>query len=255
MRTYPFLNIAGIPLKLDSEDRVLPESFEKFIEINKKLNGCVWHIESKKLASLKRRSNQLSFYFDDLVFFDIKKRKIICSNSNIFDSRFITYIYSQILALNKGLLLHAACIIRDRKSYLFLGASGEGKSTIAKLSRRHKVLGDDVIAVRKIATNYHAFSTPWQQSHLENLNNNTSTEIKAIFFIKKSKRISFKPVRQEEALVRILSRHTHFLQYTKMPMIKKLFSTAFDFVKSIPSYEMEFRKDKDFWPELERAIT
>jgi hypothetical protein len=43
-----------------------------------------------------------------------------------------------------GMLIHAACIERDGRAYVFFGQSGAGKSTLAALSRRGRVLTDDL---------------------------------------------------------------------------------------------------------------
>jgi len=203
-----------------------------------------------------------SFYLNVPTFIDIKKKRITRFHlgkrnggyRKNFKSKFISYAYSQLLALNKGLLLHAAAVIKNKKAYLFFGASGKGKSTIAQLCRRYKVLGDDVIAIRKNSTGYYAFSTPWRQKPFIRVDKYISARIEAVFFLKKSKRICFRPIRQEEALIRILSHYIHFFICTESPLIEKIFFTSADFIKGVPAYEMEFRKDKDFWPKLEEVL-
>jgi len=175
---------------------------------------------------------------------------------NIYSySRLISYAFSKLLALNKGMLLHAAAVVKDGKAFLFFGVQGAGKSTIARLSKRYKVLGDDIIAVRKAGNHYYAFSTPWKQSSFIRPGRGAKGEIAAIFFIKKSDRISFKSLQPEHALMRMLSSHIHFLIYTKRSLAKKIFFTAADFTKRIPAYEMEFEKTRDFWRELDKEIS
>ncbi|MBL7196654.1 MAG: hypothetical protein ISS47_00995 [Candidatus Omnitrophica bacterium] len=301
------LNIAGILLQLDCEDRTsLTDSFRGFIHNHRKSSRKIWHLKSigvdkrssyrentkidKKILNIKKRfesikglnkdwskdkqklrsfniSNRypllnLSFYFGAPTFIDIKKKRITLFYLNkmkenyrkSFDSRFISYAYSQLLALNKGLLLHATAVIKNKKAYLFFGASGKGKSTVAQLCRRYKVLGDDIIAIRKNNTGYYAFSTPWKQKPFIKPDKYISARIEAVFFLKKSKMISFRPLREEDALIRVLSHHIHFFIYTESPLIEKIFFTSADFIKGIPSYEMEFRKDKSFWAKLEKVL-
>mgnify|MGYP001587956919 FL=1 len=79
-------------------------------------------------------------------------------------------------------------------------------------------------------------------------------KVSAVFFLNKSDRIHFSPLKKEDALARILNWHLHFLVYTKRPMIDKLFFTAARLVKDIPAYEMEFERKGDFWRRLEEAI-
>ena len=170
------------------------------------------------------------------------------------NSKFVSYLYSQSLASNNGMLLHAASVVKDKKAFLFLGVSGAGKSTIAALSKRHNVLGDDVIAVRKRYGDYYAFQTPWKQQPFIKIRKPGKGKIVAIFFIKKSNRVFFEALSPENALVNILSNHVHFLVCTPRPLAERLFSAACDFVKRVPAYKMEFKKETDFWKELEEKV-
>jgi hypothetical protein len=47
-------------------------------------------------------------------------------------------------ATRGGLLMHAASIERDGRAWIFFGQSGAGKSTLAALSRRGRVISDDL---------------------------------------------------------------------------------------------------------------
>ncbi len=159
------------------------------------------------------------------------------------------------LALNNGMLLHASAVVKGGKTFLFLGVSGAGKSTIAALSRKYTVLGDDIIAIRKCGRHYYAFQTPWRQQPFIKLKRGLKGKAAAIFFIKKSNRVSFRYLPPEKALANILSNHIHFLAATGDEPLKKIFSTACDLVKNIPAYEMEFVKERSFWPGLEEKIS
>jgi hypothetical protein len=46
-----------------------------------------------------------------------------------------------------GRLVHAAGVIREGRGFLFVGHSGAGKSTIARLSADHHVLNDEIIMI------------------------------------------------------------------------------------------------------------
>jgi hypothetical protein len=253
-----------------------------FSEENKRINHKILRLK-QRFARFKGRSldwrlkkdnlltwdippsyplSAFSFYANQPVFIDKKNRRINhfyysiqpALSGNYFHGHLINYAYAQLLALNQGMLLHAAGVVKDKLAYLFLGHSGEGKSTVARLSRHYQVLGDDEIAVKKRGSFYLAFATPWKQASFIKLHNRLPARIRALFFLKKSKRVSFKPISPQEAMVRILMHHTHFLMDTEMPPIRYLFATCADLVKSVPAYLMEFRKNKNFWPELEKAI-
>jgi hypothetical protein len=57
-------------------------------------------------------------------------------------------VYFHGLLQQRGVLLHAAGVVRDGEAFLFPGVSGTGKSTIARLSRGLAVLSDENVPVR-----------------------------------------------------------------------------------------------------------
>jgi len=69
------------------------------------------------------------------------------------------------LALGEGVELHALGLVdRDGRGYLFLGHSGAGKSTTARLWMAEpgvKLLSDDRIILRKQEGNFWMHGTPW----------------------------------------------------------------------------------------------
>lgn len=68
-----------------------------------------------------------------------------------------------LLSRGKGLLFHACGVDDNGKGYLFLGNSGDGKSTTAKLCFDHglTVLNDDRIVVRQEEGKFWMYGTPW----------------------------------------------------------------------------------------------
>jgi len=172
-----------------------------------------------------------------------------------FNDRIVSYAYSQLLAVNGGLLLHAAAVTKGKRTFLFFAASDGGKSTVAAISKSHEVLSDDVVAVRKVKGAFYAFPTPWRQSGFVGKDLTAKGKIRAIFFIKKSKRIHFTPLSGARALANILSGQIHFFSYTSQPLIKEIFFTAAGLVKRVKAYEMEFTKAGDFWPKLEDCLS
>lgn len=227
------INIAGLPLAVKNRRDILQKTiFEKFLDKNKKSSGNTRHFNTIPPKYPVNKENSIRFHFP-----------------------IISYTYSQLLASNSGMLLHAAAVIKEKKAFLFLGVGGAGKSTIAGLSKRYKILGDDIIAVRKKGGRYYAFSTPWKQAPFIKPDRHIKGGISAVFFIKKSDKISFRLLQPECALMRILSSHIHFLVYTKRSLTKKIFFTAADFTKKIPAYEMKFEKTRNFWRELDKEIS
>jgi hypothetical protein len=67
------------------------------------------------------------------------------------------------LAREGGLLLHAAGVLTEREGWVFTGASGAGKSTIADFyaTRGARVLSDERIILRTVEGSIQVFGTPW----------------------------------------------------------------------------------------------
>ena len=258
------MNVAEIPLKVRYKGS--PRSCHTFKKFTLKADAPLknaWSLNSidiNKKSCRKRSSPDIrSFFFDDPVRIDLKNRKITHFDSNdttspVFNDRLIAYAYSQALASETGILLHAAAVVNNRRAFLFLGRSGDGKSTAAALSRKHKVIGDDVIALRKSGSSYYVFPTMWKQMLFAKDAQRARAKVAALFFIQKSDRVSFKPLPPEEAFKRLLYSHIHFITYTQRPLLDNIFLTASGLVRDIPAYNMEFTRDGDFWPDLEDAV-
>ena len=73
--------------------------------------------------------------------------------------------FAQAVILRDGISIHASAVAADGKAFLFLGKSGTGKSTHARMWLRNiqgsHLLNDDNPAIRLIDGKPVAFGTPW----------------------------------------------------------------------------------------------
>src|SRR6202020_755692 len=63
-----------------------------------------------------------------------------------------------------GLLLHASSVLSKGRAYAFVGPSGAGKTTMARLAAPRPVLSDEVTALRPSASSgapFDCFPTPF----------------------------------------------------------------------------------------------
>ncbi len=91
-----------------------------------------------------------------------------------------------LLALDDGVVLHAAAAVIDGAAHVFVGRSGVGKSTVArKLERHGAILSDERVIMRRSASGYQAWGTPWASSLGAALNE--SAPLVALYLIAQSK--------------------------------------------------------------------
>ena len=147
-----------------------------------------------------------------------------------------------LLSRNKGALLHA-CGIYDRGSgYLFLGHSGHGKSTIAKIWFDNKsiVLNDDRIIIREKNGAVWIYGTPWHGEYKEC--SLKGLPINKMFFLRHGGKNSIIPIKGTDAVSRLLTRSFPPLWDKKgMDYTLGLFDRI---ANKLPCYELDFLPDK-----------
>ncbi|MDR0430645.1 MAG: hypothetical protein LBH58_09250 [Tannerellaceae bacterium] len=101
---------------------------------------------------------------DDITITHFPKRKLTrCylseSKTRLFKAQrprltcYIFFLLHSILSMHGKYCLHSSCIAKDKHAYLFLGKSGEGKSTISYLLARqgYEYMGDDLVFISEDA--------------------------------------------------------------------------------------------------------
>ena len=75
--------------------------------------------------------------------------------------RAVRFAYAAFAPVRDGLLLHASAVATLKGAVAFAGASGAGKSTVARLFPADSLLSDDTIVVRRSAGKWLAWATPF----------------------------------------------------------------------------------------------
>ncbi len=149
-----------------------------------------------------------------------------------------------ILILSRGRgLLHHACAIDDRGSgYLFVGNSGQGKSTMARAwsEAGASVLNDDRVVVRGKEELFWMYGTPWHGDFHKF--SSKGLPISKIFFLYPDKENRLIPHGGAKAVSMLLTRSFPPL-WDEEGMI---FTTGFchRLVRAVPCYELHFRQDQ-----------
>ena len=103
----------------------------------------------------------------------------------------------RVFGFNQGCLLHSTGLIFKDNGYLFIGHSGAGKTTIARIMKNDAtVLCDDRNIIRKIKNQYRLYGT-WRHSDFTKVSS-LSAPLKGIFFLKQSQSNYIKPIKDNK---------------------------------------------------------
>lgn len=108
--------------------------------------GKDWDLEENPNCVIEQRENLEVALQRDFIGIDDGTRVLTCLESTHGDGIFniLRWLLPRRMIKKGSFLLHSSCVIDDGKAYFFLGHSGAGKSTMAKLGGERIVLGDDM---------------------------------------------------------------------------------------------------------------
>lgn len=147
-----------------------------------------------------------------------------------------------LLSTGKGVMVHA-CGIEDKGyGYLFLGNSGHGKSTVARLwfENQATVLNDDRIIIRLKDEELWMYGTPWHGDFEEV--SSKGLPIRKIFFLGRGERNSAVPKNAIEAVSMLLSRC--FLPIWDKKGMEFTLKFCAELAQKVPCYELRFVPDE-----------
>lgn len=117
-------------------------------------------------------------------------------------------LFQHRLTRDGGLEVHACGLFVGRRLALFCGQSGAGKSTTARLWRRHRpatrILSDDRIVLREQGARLLGYGTPWHGDG--GFARNERGELGAIFFLKHARSTASRRLPTAEAAALLLAR-------------------------------------------------
>lgn len=176
--------------------------------------------------------------------FDLEKKTghfELFPNIHSFDS-FLRVFFSVFLVVNSdGFLLHSSSVKIENKGYVFTGASGSGKSTIATLKDNISVLSDEIVAIRKVKGRYYTFGTPFMSKFVFG-GLNDKAGIESIFFLHKSKNNYKKPMKAVTAIKKLLPNILFF--GVDRELHSKLLHLVEDLVNNVKFYDLYFTKEQ-----------
>jgi hypothetical protein len=159
-----------------------------------------------------------------------------------------------LLSQGKGVEIHACGLLdRSGRAYLFVGQSGAGKSTIARLwaaTAGISMLSDERVVLRTDRTPIVVYGTPWQgDAHLASP---ASGPLAAVFFLNRGAAPRIAPVRGSQAAARLFS--CAFLPFHDAGAVGRTMTAVEQVIGGTPCYDLWFAPDRSVVDVVARRI-
>jgi hypothetical protein len=153
-------------------------------------------------------------------------------------------LFQHHIARAGGLVVHACGIAPSGRAVLFCGRSGAGKTTIARLFRRHQptaiVLSDDRIVLRRHASGWRAYGTPWHGSG--RFASPAASPLAAIVFLEQARATRVRPLPVAQVAARLFAQS--FPPLWEAEGTARALETAARVARAVPGYVLRFRPDR-----------
>ncbi len=148
------------------------------------------------------------------------------------------------LATREGAEIHACGILNPSgEAYLYVGQSGAGKTTMARLYRRTgrvKILSDDRIVLRRKNQRIWMYGTPWHgEAQIASPERGRLTKI---FFLRHGEDNKLVPLGKAEAVSRLFT--ACFPPFYDQKAIELILAFLEEVVKTTPCHELTFLPDE-----------
>lgn len=153
-------------------------------------------------------------------------------------------LFIHFLALGRGAELHACGLVDSHgNGHLFLGQSGAGKTTLAKLWQNEEgttIFSDDRIILRQKGEELWMYGTPWHGE--AGFASPLQARISRLYFLKHGKKNELVELGTTEAMARLFA--CSFLPFYSLEALKFTAEFFEEVAKAVPCYELRFFPDK-----------
>jgi hypothetical protein len=157
----------------------------------------------------------------------------------------------QALSLKNGFLVHACGLGIGNNGYLLPGASGRGKTTLARKSPQSSILSDELVCVRLIKGKPMILSTPfWGEFRAPS--KPFGKPLRRIYFLHKGSRLKVTELSKGDAIKTMLKLILFFSDATEST--ESLLKTARQCIMKIPCYNIWLAK-KSSYESIKRVIS
>jgi hypothetical protein len=171
--------------------------------------------------------------------------RIIQSHNPYSIDTALRIVHSLILAMDGGLLVHAASAVRNGKAYLFAGVSGAGKTTISRLAPSDvTLLTDEISYLRRNECEYLAYGTPFA-GELAKPGANTLAPLGAVYLLQKGTKNSIDRIGAGEAARLLLANVLLFVN--DFELVRSVFDFTCELLGHVPVCGLTFFPDQRVW--------
>lgn len=170
--------------------------------------------------------------------------------TRVFEQFFYQAFYSACARKSiNAFLLHSSGITVGPHGFLFVGASGMGKSTITELSRAYGVMNDEMNILSQEADGLHLHRSPFNAYCTGK--NGMPSRLRAVFLLRHAPDCRLQPVSAARAVAELTGQVVPPLgledEYTPA-VASEMMDIALRIVKAVPVYHLYFPVHGGFWP-------
>jgi hypothetical protein len=189
--------------------------------------------------------------FAGIVDLAIRRARVTLRQVNEYSiDSFLRILYSLALLEARGLVMHAASLVRNGRARVFAGKSGSGKTTVARLSTDATLLSDELSIVRMTDEGARSYGTPFW-GELARAGQATSAPLSGIYFLRHGRQHVATRLTPRQAVERLLPNVVFFAR--DADLTARVLEIAAELVDAVPSFDLAFRPDAGFWEVIDRA--
>ncbi len=144
-----------------------------------------------------------------------------------------------------GLLLHAAGLVRRDHAYLFLGHSGSGKTTVARLSSSALVLNDDLVLLWPTEDRWWAYATPFGNPSSQPVTVAGRAPLRVLLGLVQDREVRLERAGPALAVAEMVGNAP--VVSADPGRAEALLARCQQIVRAVPYYRLHFRPDDSFW--------
>jgi hypothetical protein len=154
------------------------------------------------------------------------------------------------------LFVHSSGVLKNGQGYIFVGTSGSGKSTIARLSSEYDILNDETTLIYPGNGGYTVQATPANGGF--KLKKNKTGPLNKIFFLKQDTSNYIRKSTVWEYAVEFMKQLVPpigILATYDSILLTEMMDISLGVLTSVPFYELHFRPEKSLWTCIEQFET